>query len=498
VISTATARRIAGDVRSGKRTAREVVEESLARIEKYDGEIHAFVHVCSDEALARADGIDAAVARGETDGLLLGVPVAVKDNICTRNIPTTAASRILENYRPPYDAHVIERLLGEGAVIVGKTNQDEFGMGSTSQYTVYEATRNPWNSGRVPGGSSGGSAAAVAAGMVPIALGTDTGGSIRQPAAFCGVTGLKPTYGRVSRYGLIAFASSLDQIGPITADAPDAALALRVIAGRDERDSTSADKKVPAYDGKPVSGGSIEGLKIGLPLEYFPDNLDGEVAAAVRLGVSGLEKLGASVVEVSLPHTRYAIAAYYIIAPAEASSNLARYDGVHYGRRAESHDVRSLYVRSRSEGFGPEVQRRIMLGTFALSSGYYDAYYLKAQKVRTLVRRDFEKAFERCDLIVSPVAPGSAFPLGKWLDDPIRMYLGDVFTVPASLAGCPAVSVPCGMTGDGLPIGMQVIGPEFREGLVLGAAAAYQKATDHPAGIPSEIRKIESRSGANN
>ena len=408
---------------------------------------------------------------------LAGVPIAIKDVICIKGALTTCGSRILEGFVAPYDATVTEKLRSAGAIFLGKTNLDEFAMGSSTENSAYMKTRNPWDPGRVPGGSSGGSAAAVAAGLSAGALGTDTGGSIRQPSSFCGVVGIKPTYGRVSRFGLVAFASSLDQIGPITGDVQDAAIMLQAIAGYDRRDSTSVDLPVPDY--RATLKEAIRGLRLGIPREYFIEGTDPEIEAAVRNAISTCEQLGAHIVDISLPHTEYGIAAYYIIAPAEASSNLARYDGVKYGHRAQgARDLIDMYRKSRSEGFGAEVKRRIMLGTYVLSAGYYDAYYRKASQVRTLIRRDFLDAFEKCDAILAPVSPIPAFKLGEKVDDPLQMYLSDVFTLPASLAGIPGISVPCGFTSENLPIGLQILGPHFREELILRIAYQFEQATD--------------------
>jgi aspartyl-tRNA(Asn)/glutamyl-tRNA(Gln) amidotransferase subunit A len=465
-------------VRTGRRSAEEVTREALAKVEREDGAIHAFLHVARDEALSQARAIDARRARGEALGPLAGVPVAIKDAISTRGIPSTAASKILGGYVPAYDATVIERLRAADAVLVGKTNMDEFAMGSSTENSAYGVTRNPWALDRTPGGSSGGSAAAVAAGMVACALGSDTGGSIRQPASFTGTVGIKPTYGRVSRYGLIAFASSLDQIGPFASDVRGAARMLEVIAGRDPRDATSVD--APATGFEAACDASVRGMRIGIPEEYFAEGLDAEVSAGVRAAVADLEKEGCVVRPVSLPHTRFAVATYYVLATAEASSNLARFDGVRYGLRATGSDgkgagdLRAMYGATRDAGFGREVKRRILLGTFVLSSGYYDAYYGKAQRVRTLVRRDFEQALHEVDVLCSPTAPTPAFRLGEKIDDPLAMYLGDVYTLPASLAGVPAISVPCAMTKAGLPVGLQIIARPLDEASMLRVAAAWE------------------------
>src|SRR5262249_15955565 len=408
---------------------------------------------------------------------LQGIPLAIKDNICTQGIRTTCASRILANFVPPYDATVIQRLRAAGAVCIGKANMDEFGMGSSTETSYIGPTHNPWNLGYIPGGTSGGPAAAVAADTCIAALGSDTGGSVRQPAAMGGVVGLKPTYGRVSRFGLVAFASSLEQIGPLTKDVQDAALLLQAIAGHDVRDSTSGDVTVPDYTQTLERG--VQGLKLGVPREYFVAGMDEEVEQAVRAGIETLRELGAELVQVSLPHTRYAVATYYILANAEASSNLARYDGVRYGvRTSQAAPLLDMYRRTRAEGFGAEVKRRIMLGTYALSAGYYDAYYKKAQQLRTLFRQDFHQAFAQCDALLAPVSPTAAFRLGERLDDPLQMYLADVFTIPVNLAGLPAMSIPCGFTRQQLPIGLQMIAPPFRETTLLQVAAAFEAATD--------------------
>jgi len=455
-------------------TPTEAVRAHLGRIEALDPEVRAFLTLTAEEALRQAAEADARFARGAPLGPLDGVPIALKDVLCTRGVRTTCGSRILEHFVPPYDATVVARLLAGGAVLLGKLNMDEFAMGSSTENSAFFSTRNPWDLTRVPGGSSGGSAAAVAANLAMAALGTDTGGSIRQPAAFCGVVGLKPTYGRVSRFGLIAFASSLDQIGPLTRDVEDAALVLQAIAGHDPLDSTSVDRPVPDYAAE-LRGG-VKGLRIGIPAEYFIDGLDPEVEAAVRDAVRTLEGLGARAEPVSLPHTEYGLAAYYLIAPAEASSNLARYDGVKYGFRAlQVKDLIEMYGKTRAAGFGAEVKRRVMLGTYALSAGYHDAYYGQAQRVRTLVQRDFQRAFERVDVIAAPTTPGVAFKFGE-KEDPLQMYLNDVFTIPGNLSGLPGVSVPAGFTMAGLPIGLQLVGRAFEEAPLLRVAYAYEQA----------------------
>jgi aspartyl-tRNA(Asn)/glutamyl-tRNA(Gln) amidotransferase subunit A len=462
------------DILSKKTTAVQVAERFLSRIDAIDPKVRAFLSVNKPAALAAAKKVDEKIARGEKVGVLAGIPVAVKDNICTTDAPTTCASKILETYRPPYDATVVRRLREEDAVIVGKTNLDEFAMGSSTENSAFWTSRNPWNLECVPGGSSGGSAAAVAAGMAPLALGSDTGGSIRQPAALTGTVGFKPTYGRVSRYGLVAYGSSLDQIGPFGRSVRDAALLAQAISGHDALDSTSVNQ--PAPDLSAGLERDAKGLRLGVPKEYFGAGLDPEVRASVEAAIAALEKKGAKRVEVSLPMTEYGIAAYYIVAPCEASSNLARYDGVHYGHRAkEFDDVISLMSRSREQGFGPEVTRRIILGTFALSSGYYDAYYNRALKVRRRIKQDFDKAFEQCDVIVGPTSPTPAFPVGAKASDPLAMYLCDVYTVSTNLAGLPGVSIPCGLTGTGLPIGLQIQGRVLDDAQVLQAARAFER-----------------------
>ncbi len=461
--------------RRGEATPSQAAAEYLDRIAALDGRVKAYLTVTREGALAEAAEADARFAAGRPLSPLDGVPVAVKDLLCTRGVRTTCGSRILETFVPPYDATVVARLRAAGAVLLGKLNMDEFAMGSSTEHSAFFPTRNPWDLARVPGGSSGGSAAAVAAGLAGATLGSDTGGSIRQPAAFCGTVGLKPTYGRVSRHGLVAFASSLDQIGPFATTVADAALLLGVIAGADPLDATSVDVPVPDYAA--ALAGGVRGLRLGIPEEYFIEGLDPEVAAAVEAAVETLRGLGATTERLSLPHTRYGLPAYYLIAPAEASSNLARYDGVKYGLRAPGgRDLIDMYGRTRAAGFGAEVQRRIMLGTYALSAGYYDAYYGRAQRVRTLVRRDFQHAFERVDALVAPTTPGVAFRLGE-RSDPLQMYLNDILTIPVNLAGLPGMSVPAGFTRAGLPIGLQVIGRAFDEPTVLRIAHAYQQAT---------------------
>jgi aspartyl-tRNA(Asn)/glutamyl-tRNA(Gln) amidotransferase subunit A len=461
---------------SGKLSAVDVVRAFLDQIETHDSKIGAFLHVDRVGALKQAALVDEKRRTGQPLGKLAGLPVAIKDVVCTRGMPTTCGSRILQRFLPPYDAEVIRRFREADAVILGKTNMDEFAMGSTTENSAFQITRNPWDTSRTPGGSSGGSAAAVAAGMAPLAIGSDTGGSIRQPAAFCGIVGMKPTYGRVSRYGLVAFASSLDQLGPLSSDVAGAAVLLEVMAGHDARDSTSVDRPVPEY-GRTLEQ-PLSGLRIGLASEYFAAGLDPEVASAIRAAADVYRPLGARVVDVTLPHSKYSVAAYYLIAPSEAASNLARYDGVHYGHRAEKFDgLIDMYAASRGEGFGPEVKRRIMLGNYALSAGYYDAYYLKALKVRRLIRNDFDRAFETCDVLLSPVAPTPAFKVGELVDDPLAMYLSDIYTLSANLAGLPGISLPGGFSTGGLPIGIQLLGPPFAEETLLRAARMFERET---------------------
>jgi len=479
-----SARGLAAAVRSGERSARSVVEEHLETIRSGEPEIHAFNLVLADEALAAADEVDRRVAAGEDPGPLAGVPVALKDNLCTRGVPTTCSSRILEGWLPPYDATVVERLAAAGAVVVGKTNLDEFAMGSSTENSAFGVTRNPLDLTRVPGGSSGGSAAAVAAGFAPLALGSDTGGSIRQPAALCGVVGVKPTYGAVSRYGLVAFASSLDQIGPFARTVSDAALLLETIGGHDPRDSTSIPE--PAADLTEVLGRGVEGLRIGVIEELSGDGLEGiadDVRSRLGEAVSALDAAGATVETTSVPSTVYGLSAYYVIAPAEASSNLARYDGVRYGLRVDAPNAGDMNTATRTAGFGDEVKRRIMLGTYALSAGYYDAYYGKSQKVRTLIVNDFAMAYGTYDLLLSPTAPTTAFPIGEKTADPMTMYLNDVCTIPSNLAGHPSMSVPFGVGDDGMPVGVQVLAPAMGEPAMFRAAAVLEAAA--PPGASS-------------
>ena len=465
-----------GQLERGETTAVALTEASLATIQLRDSQIGAFLSTNAEPALAQAKAIDDRRRSGQTVGKLAGLPIAIKDNLCTIGLKTTCASRMLQNFVPPYDAHVIELLKAADAVIVGKTNLDEFAMGSSTENSAFQVTRNPWNLEHTVGGSSGGSAAAVAANMTSVSLGSDTGGSIRQPAGFCGVVGLKPTYGRVSRYGLVAYASSLDQIGPFATDVASAALMLEVIAGHDGRDSTSVDRPVPAYS--QTVDQPLATLRVGIAKEHFVEGLDPEVEAATRKALDVYRSLGAEIVELSLPHSKYAIATYYLIAASEASSNLARYDGVHYGHRAaEFNNMIDMYSASRGEGFGAEVKRRIMLGNYALSAGYYDAYYLKALKVRRLIRNDFDAAFAKCDVIASPIASTPAFKLGALVNDPLAMYLSDIYTISANLAGIPGISIPCGLNSDGLPIGLQLQAGPFEEDKLLRAARMFERAS---------------------
>ena len=460
----------------------ELTQACLDRIARWNGQLNAFITVDPERSLREAREADARRAAGR-GGPLTGIPVAHKDIFCTRGMLTTCGSRMLGNFVSPYDAHVIERFAAEGCVLLGKTNMDEFAMGSSNESSHYGPVRNPWDTGRVPGGSSGGSAAAVAARLAPAATGTDTGGSIRQPAAFTGICGLKPTYGTVSRYGMVAFASSLDQGGPMARSAGDLALLMNVMAGHDRRDATSLARAPEDYAGR--LNASLEGLRVGLPREYFAEGCAPEVLLRVREAIAWFETRGARLVELALPRSPLAVPVYYVLAPAEASSNLSRFDGVRYGHRARDYrDLADLYSRSRAEGFGAEVKRRILVGTYVLSHGYYDAYYLQAQKVRRLIARDFADAFARCDVLMGPVAPSTAFPLGANADDPVQMYLNDIFTIPASLAGLPALSIPCGFDAAGLPVGLQLTGPHFAEARLLGVAHQYQQATDWHRRVP--------------
>ncbi|MEP6741660.1 MAG: Asp-tRNA(Asn)/Glu-tRNA(Gln) amidotransferase subunit GatA [bacterium] len=457
------------DIASGQKTARAVVETSVNAAEKLNSTLNAFLEIDRNGAVARAD------KASNSSAPLAGIPIAIKDNLCVKGMQTSCGSRILGDYHPPYNATVIERLLGAGAVVIGKTNCDEFAMGSSNENSAFGPVKNPWDISRVPGGSSGGSAAAVAAGVVPVALGSDTGGSVRQPASLCGVVGLKPTYGRNSRYGLVAFASSLDQVGIFARNTQDVAHVLGIIAGRDPHDATTADVPVPDYTTE--LSGDIKGARLGFPKTLFGEGLDAEVRAAVEAAVDVYRELGAEIVEVELPHAEYSIAVYYIIATAEASSNLARFDGVRYGFRAEdAPELRQMYRKTRDEGFGPEVKRRIMLGTYVLSAGYYEAYYHKAQQVRSLLKQDFQKAFANCDAIITPTSPTPAFLLGEKVDNPLAMYLNDIYTVTANLAGIPGLSVPCGLSSNRLPIGFQLLGAYWSEPTLLKLAHAYETA----------------------
>jgi aspartyl-tRNA(Asn)/glutamyl-tRNA(Gln) amidotransferase subunit A len=458
-------------------SAQEITDALLRRIRDVDPQIKAYLTVAKQEALEQAQEADKRIATGNI-AVLTGIPLAIKDNMCTQGMTTTCASKILENFIPPYDATVVQRIKEQGGAILGKTNLDEFAMGSSTENSRFMVTRNPWNLDAIPGGSSGGSAAAVAADACIAALGSDTGGSIRQPAACCGVVGMKPTYGRISRYGLVAFGSSLDQIGPITKDVEDCAIMLNVIAGHDPLDSTSLDLPIPDFC-KALSA-DIKGWVVGVPKEFFVEGIDPEVEEQVEAAIKTLENLGATVKEITLPHTAYAVATYYIICTAEASSNLARYDGVKYGFRASgSKELMTMYQETRAQGFGPEVKRRIMLGTYVLSSGYYDAYYRKAAQVRTLIKADFEEAFQRCDVICTPTAPTPAFRIGEKVQDPLQMYLSDIFTISVNLAGVPAISIPCGFSRQGLPIGLQIIGRSCDEERIIRAAYAFEQNTDH-------------------
>ena len=460
-------------IKKGEVTATQITASVFDRIEAVEDKVHAFIRLMKDEAFAAAAKVDAEIKQGRIKPLS-GIPVALKDIVCTQGVPTTCGSHILHNFVPPYNATVVQKLLDAGAIFVGKANMDEFAMGSSTETSYFGPTRNPWDLERIPGGSSGGSAAAVAAEECIASIGSDTGGSIRQPAALCGVVGMKPTYGRVSRFGLIAFASSLDQIGPFTKDVEDCAVMMNVLAGYDPRESTSVNADVPDY--RQFVGRDIRGWRIGIPKEYVVEGIDPEIGASLKNAMAVMQKAGAQCVNVSLPHTPYCVAAYYIIAPAEASSNLARYDGVRYGFRApEARELLDMYKKTRRQGFGAEVKRRIMIGTYALSAGYYDAYYKKASQVRTLIRRDFEEAFKQCDVIMTPATPTPAFKLGEKTDDPLQMYLSDIFTISANLAGIPGISVPGGFTQGGLPIGIQFLGGPFEEGKLIQIASAFEK-----------------------
>jgi len=461
-------------------SAVELTQNVLERVDAVEQDVQAYITQTRETALLQAQHVDQKIAHGQPIGILAGIPGALKDNMCTNGIKTTCASQILSDFVPPYNATVVEKLLAEDTVVIGKTNMDEFAMGGSTENSGFFPTRNPWDLGTVPGGSSGGSAAAVAAGQAIWALGSDTGGSIRQPAAYCGLVGLKPTYGRVSRYGLVAYASSLDQIGPITRDVTDCAHVLNIICGHDAKDSTSINAGVPDYTKSLIN--DIKGLKIGLPREYFASGMDPEVERAINKSIEQLVALGAEYKEISMPHTEYALSAYYMIAPAEASTNLARYDGVSFGKRVEGTDIIDMYKKTRSEFLGAEVKRRIMLGTYALSAGYHDAYYLKALKVRTLVKQDFDKAFEQVDVIVTPTAPTTAFKLGDKTNNPLAMYLQDVCTIPVNLAGVPAVSIPCGFAG-GMPIGLQIIAKPLAEETLIRTAYTFEQNNDYHKGF---------------
>ncbi|HAM38175.1 MAG: aspartyl/glutamyl-tRNA amidotransferase subunit A [Elusimicrobia bacterium RIFOXYC2_FULL_34_12] len=474
-----TACEIIDKIKKKEISAKEVINSFLQRVEKFDKKLCAFNSVFSEKALKQADEID----KKNNKGMLAGLPIAIKDNMCINGEKTTCSSKILKNYVAPYDATVIEKLKSEDAIFIGKTNMDEFAMGSSTENSAFFTTKNPWDINRIPGGSSGGSAVAVSAAMSPVSLGSDTGGSIRQPASLCGVVGMKPTYGRVSRYGLIAFASSLDQIGPFSKDIRDNALILQAISGYDKKDSTSIN--IPVDDYLQEIEKDIKGLKIGLPKEYFVSGMDREVEKTIKDSVNIFEKMGAQIKEVSLPHTKYAVSVYYIIAPSEASANLARYDGVKYGFRAESDSLIEMYEKTRAAGFGSEVKRRIMLGTYTLSSGYYDAYYLKAQKVRTLIKNDFDEVFKDVDIILTPTSPSVAFKIGEKTADPLQMYLSDIFTISCNLAGICGISIPCGFSSDNLPIGLQLLGKPFDEKTILKAGHNFQKQTNHHLKTPN-------------
>jgi len=460
-------------IKNGSVTATRIAESVFSRIHAVEERVHSYIRLLKDEALAAAKKADDDIKKGDIRPLT-GIPIALKDIVCTKGIPTTCGSHILHNFVPPYNATVVEKLQSAGAVFVGKANMDEFAMGSSTETSYFGPTRNPWDLERIPGGSSGGSATAVAADECIASIGSDTGGSIRQPAALCGVVGLKPTYGRVSRFGLIAFASSLDQIGPFTKDVEDCAIMMNVLAGYDPKESTSVNVEVPDY--RQFVGRDIKGWKIGIPKEYFIEGIDPEINAALKKAITIIEQSGGQCVDISLPHTQYCVAVYYIIAPAEASSNLARYDGVKYGfRAADVRELLEMYKESRRQGFGAEVKRRIMIGTYALSAGYYDAYFKKASQVRALIKRDFDEAFKTCDVILTPTTPTPAFKIGEKTDDPLQMYLSDVFTISTNLAGIPGISVPCGFTSSGLPIGVQFLASHFEEGKLIQIASAYEK-----------------------
>ena len=477
-----TIHEVSADLKAKKVSSVELTKAVMDHLEKVEPKVQSFITVTREGALKQAAEADKRLASGNGT-VLTGIPLGIKDLLCTKGVRTTCGSKMLENFVPPYSATVVERLNATGSIMVGKTNMDEFAMGSSTETSFYQKTKNPWNLACVPGGSSGGSAACVSADQAFASLGSDTGGSIRQPAALCGIVGLKPTYGRVSRYGLIAFASSLDQIGPFSKDVEDCAIMMGAIAGHDPKDSTSADVLVPDYVAEMKK--SVKGLRIGIPKEFFPDGLNKEVSESVKKAIEELKKLGAEIHEVSLPASPYGLAAYYVLAPSEASSNLARYDGVRYGLRVPGENIVEMYSKTRAAGFGPEVKRRIMLGTYALSSGYYDAYYLKALKVRRLIKQDYDKAFEKVDVIATPTAPNPAFRFGEKTGDPLAMYLEDVFTVSINITGMPGLSVPCGMSKSGLPIGLQLIGKPFDEATLLRTAYAYEQATDWHKQKPS-------------
>jgi len=471
---------------SGQASALEIANAFLASITEREPKVQAFMYVNEASVREQASAIDAKRSSGAKLGALAGVPIAIKDVLCTKGIPTTCSSKMLEHFVPPYDATAVARVKAADAILLGKTNMDEFAMGSSTENSAYKTTRNPWDLTRIPGGSSGGSAAAVAACQAPVSLGTDTGGSIRQPASLCGVVGIKPTYGRISRYGLIAFASSLDQVGPFTHDVMDNALLMEVLSGHDPKDSTSIDVPVPAYT--KTLNDPVKGLRIGVPKEFFGEGLDSEVEGSIQVALREYEKLGAKLVAVTLPHSRYAVAVYYIVATAEASSNLARFDGMHYGHRTKvKTDLINTYAKSRGEGFGKEVQRRIMLGTYALSSGYKDDYYLKALKVRRLIKNDFDDAFKSCDVVMGPTAPSAAFKMGEKSDNPLAMYLSDIYTISCNLAGIAGLSIPCGFTKGGLPIGLQLLSPPFDEEKMLRIARMYETVTDWHTKRPTLI-----------
>ena len=474
-LSTLSAGELIKQLADGELTATSCTESFLDRIEQHDQALNSFVST-AESAIAVAESIDARRSAGKPVGVLAGLPVAVKDGICTAGIATTAGSKMLEKFVPAFDATMVKQLIEADAVVIGKTNMDEFAMGSSTENSYFGVTKNPWSEQHVPGGSSGGSAACVGADLAPVSIGSDTGGSIRQPAAFCGITGLKPTYGRVSRFGLIAFASSLDQIGPMARSAEDCALVMNVISGHDTKDSTSAKNEVPDFTA--TLGDSLKGLRIGICKEHFGDGLESEVEAAVTESVKVLQSLGAETVEISLPHTPYAVATYYVIAPCEASSNLARFDGVRYTHRAAAKDLTEMYCQSRAEGFGEEVKKRIMLGTYALSSGYYDAYYLKASKVRRMIKHDYDAAFEKVDLILGPTTPTTAFEVGEHAQNALAMYLADIYTVSSNLAGVPAISIPCGLSTNSMPIGLQLQARSFDEATLLRVAHQFQQQTD--------------------